>query len=1380
VNYEDPFSNENVADREKYFQSTWGGKLSSGSIDLVGNIVVDPLNVIGTLGKATKLKSITVPEAEAAEALRLNGAGQAKAVAPTKVEPKVAPQATVEQAPEAPGMKMSSYGTPMTPPVTTKLSPTAENPAGVDQAADAEEQIRDAYHFLKPSENDFVRLARVREALPWIPKAQLDGALRKIAQEDDVNILADADQRRLSQGDKDSAVKIGDEDKHLIRVAEDEDPRYLTTRQKTWLDNSPSAPSRAVAAVAPTSPPTPAVSPLTVQPAPSPAQTMTKSASKVSNLLDRIAKASPAEMQRMPELASAPDVSALVVLFGKAKADNPKDFKAQKAAMADVLGAAWGDKASLDNLIKRRDELATQMENLTTPPKMNLFADQFTWEDGGQGAFTLLEDAGQREINARRAEIQAHIDKINDVRITAGQMKTPRRVGATLPENLKADALGRSLEGLDKPRPSIPEGTDLDLVDPDAIAQAHEEWLTQGLGSSAVRVVRNQAARRLPQHVNVQDTNEGFEQLSQYLAAMKYTPSEVKKSIADAFVKAPTVGARMQVIERLRKRIVQDIGARYGFDKATVQELINAGETRLSYTESSLKTRLYAALNGEDPNSAGFVSFDDAEDGIIHAFETPRLQSQLENHMTVLEPRLVEKEFQTLAGQRFMQRADIRNGRFYHGGGLRQRRLPDDIPQKPTAPDKAVDPATVQFQNESTGKRLGTSQGFIEATDNLRDVMDSAITRFTKIWKFAALARGAYGPRVQMDSQFRQMAHMETMMFMATRWHATKGVSKWLLSSKENDTISLRNLFKEGDYEKSLRDMFTKDLGFGSDWNINATEVNAILDMVLEKNGGVADFAGEMTDRLLKKKRTGDFGITRPQDSKNWLPDYTRVVSRQIMNSPSAMRLMENGGNVQRTADEIQRQSVKGGPMWDEYRKVGMGFGDPRDYLHEVSGIVSYYLPHQDMQAAVVKVGRKAEAAGDEGIYALHPPTVKSWFNPESGLAKPMDVHGEGYSLEHQAADAAAFDRMRGKIFEFIGTMPENIAARAPMFMYHYRDNVFRAIDNLGDEGIELVGIDNIRRNAMRQARKDMAKVLFDTTDLSNLSHSMRYLSPFFGAWEDTMKKWGMLMYENPGILSRVNQLVQAPNDFGMVPNTNHALVVDDNGNRVDSNGDVFDSNGNKITDKDYKSGGQYIFLPKSLTKHIPGSLGQGGIKIRKDSVNSIFQGEPWWLPGFGPMVQVPVNKLVRDSFPTEADDPIMKYVLPYGTTSDSAVTQLLPKWVKTAKNAFGNTQDFSNQYQIFLSEATIDERNGGPKVDLDKIHNKTRNYFILKAGLDNVSPVSIKPDTKYQFYIDKAHEYRSDPKRADWEAEYFKDFPGFGEMSIALSTKNKGNLASN
>jgi hypothetical protein len=169
-------------------------------------------------------------------------------------------------------------------------------------------------------------------------------------------------------------------------------------------------------------------------------------------------------------------------------------------------------------------------------------------------------------------------------------------------------------------------------------------------------------------------------------------------------------------------------------------------------------------------------------------------------------------------------------------------------------------------------------------------------------------------------------------------------------------------------------------------------------------------------------------------------------------------------------------------------------------------------------------------------------------------------------------------------------------------------------------------------------------------------------------------------------------------------------------------------------------------------------------------------------------MVQVPANEIVKNVFPKEADSPLLQYVLPFGVTDEGVGSQLLPAWAKQARNAFGGTQDYANQYSVFLAQETARFRNGERKTAPTprELSNRTRNWFILGAAMKNASPVSITPTPASQFYIERARAYRNeyfaDPKAYadqhsgnDWQAQYLADFPEYFEMSMTLTSNTTG-----
>jgi len=85
-------------------------------------------------------------------------------------------------------------------------------------ATDLSASIEAAYHYLAPGVGAFVSLRELRLRLPGRPRPDVDAALAALFTAHRVNLIPQSDQRALSDADRDAAVRIGGEHKHLISI----------------------------------------------------------------------------------------------------------------------------------------------------------------------------------------------------------------------------------------------------------------------------------------------------------------------------------------------------------------------------------------------------------------------------------------------------------------------------------------------------------------------------------------------------------------------------------------------------------------------------------------------------------------------------------------------------------------------------------------------------------------------------------------------------------------------------------------------------------------------------------------------------------------------------------------------------------------------------------------------------------------------------------------------------------------------------------------------------------------------------------------------------------------------------------------------------------
>jgi hypothetical protein len=78
--------------------------------------------------------------------------------------------------------------------------------------------IRKAYDSLAQTAGDSVKLARIRAELAGVDRKRIDEALIALNTQSGVRVYAEANQKTLTDADRDAAVSIGNQDKHLLAI----------------------------------------------------------------------------------------------------------------------------------------------------------------------------------------------------------------------------------------------------------------------------------------------------------------------------------------------------------------------------------------------------------------------------------------------------------------------------------------------------------------------------------------------------------------------------------------------------------------------------------------------------------------------------------------------------------------------------------------------------------------------------------------------------------------------------------------------------------------------------------------------------------------------------------------------------------------------------------------------------------------------------------------------------------------------------------------------------------------------------------------------------------------------------------------------------------
>ncbi|MPZ26292.1 MAG: hypothetical protein GEV12_07510 [Micromonosporaceae bacterium] len=85
---------------------------------------------------------------------------------------------------------------------------------------DLQDRIVLAYRKLAAESRELVSLTQLRPLLDDVPRDSVDAALRQMSRAWQANLVPQANQKTLSRADREAAVRIGNEDCHLVSVVD--------------------------------------------------------------------------------------------------------------------------------------------------------------------------------------------------------------------------------------------------------------------------------------------------------------------------------------------------------------------------------------------------------------------------------------------------------------------------------------------------------------------------------------------------------------------------------------------------------------------------------------------------------------------------------------------------------------------------------------------------------------------------------------------------------------------------------------------------------------------------------------------------------------------------------------------------------------------------------------------------------------------------------------------------------------------------------------------------------------------------------------------------------------------------------------------------------
>ncbi|MFG3509650.1 hypothetical protein ACGF5F_29580 [Streptomyces sp. NPDC047821] len=503
--------------------------------------------------------------------------------------------------------------------------------------------------------------------------------------------------------------------------------------------------------------------------------------------------------------------------------------------------------------------------------------------------------------------------------------------------------------------------------------------------------------------------------------------------------------------------------------------------------------------------------------------------------------------------------------------------------------------------------------------------------------------------------------------------------------------------------------------------------------------------------------------ISYPQDPKKFVSSWHQAINQQIMQDPFAT-LAVKGASIEEMTHWLTRT-----PAGRAYHKrLGIKNSPPERIAASVWHEVDEYMPTPELRQAALKGEADEEFLAKAAKLGHH----------------PMNVHTTqlGEALAGMNHASKGLDRVIDWWYKVAASIPADRMSRHPLFnqLYEGHAKTIAAQEIKQGAKISQKDADRIAETARRLALKDTRKLVFDIAHRSDAAHALRFISPFFAATTEAWQRWARIIADRPQTVGYAGQFFNAPISLGW--------MQDHDGNRVLRDGTVIDPLTGK---KRFVPKGQRYIMARVPRFVVDGPVGKafnmdgsGRWLISQDSMNMITQGDPWFNPGVGPVVSIPVNEFVKDK-PSQGELARHLGILPHGPTAGSplfgntplgrAADLSMPQTAKNFLTAYDTTDERYQRVKLhIMQKAAYEHANKGkPMPSAKEIADMTKSYWLESAAWAFTQPFAVQRSDKYAFFRDQYNNLRrQDPMTAD--EKFLERFDESFFIFAQATSKNK------
>lgn len=503
--------------------------------------------------------------------------------------------------------------------------------------------------------------------------------------------------------------------------------------------------------------------------------------------------------------------------------------------------------------------------------------------------------------------------------------------------------------------------------------------------------------------------------------------------------------------------------------------------------------------------------------------------------------------------------------------------------------------------------------------------------------------------------------------------------------------------------------------------------------------------------------------LSYPQAPKEFVEGWHQAVNNQIMQDALALQAVK-GASIEEMATWLSRT-----PAGRAYRqRLGLKYTSNERVATSVFHDVQTYLPDPVIRQAALEGKADLPFLTEAAKEGRH----------------PFEVHSTslGENLAGSNTMSKGLDRVIDGWFKVVASMPADRMSRHPLFNQLYEGHAKNLVGQEMKQGEKVTqhDADRIAQTARRLALTDTRKLVFDIAHRSDAGHMLRFISPFFSATTEAWQRWSRIIADRPQVVGYASKFFNAPISMGW--------MQDQDGNKLLADGTVIDPVTGK---KRLVPKGERMIMARVPKFIADGPVGKafgmdssGNWLVSQDSMNIITQGDPFFNPGTGPIVSIPVNEFVKDK-PADGEIARKLGILPFGPTAGSplfgntplgrAADLMMPATIKNFLTSFDTTDERYRRVKLqIMQKAAYEHANlGKPMPSSREIADMTRNYWLFSAVSAFNQPFATQKPDEYQFFRDQYNNLRrANPLTAD--EEFISRFGESHFIFAQATSKNK------